>query len=120
MTTQPLSPLTMLLSRHTRRRRRDQPWRATCATPLNADCLFRRALARQRRCCLVVALLARQQRLQSNKLVVVVERNEVLLAGRERVAALEQAHHVANALRRREQRDRREGHGENSGGFEIL
>jgi len=44
----------------------------------------------------------------------------MLLAGRERMAALEQAQHVAHRLRRREQRDRREGRGANAGRFQLL
>src|SRR4051812_30101365 len=73
----------------------------------NVASLLRRMLANERRGCVVVALLARQQRLQADKLVIVVERNELILAGGERVAVLERAQHIAHRLRRREQRNRR-------------
>ena len=73
--------------RRTRRRRRDRTSRSICTAPLLAARLFRRVLANERRGCVVVALLARQQRLQADELVVVVERDELVLAGRERIAA---------------------------------
>src|SRR5262245_16981394 len=89
------------------------------STPSSVHHLFRRALARQRRRRLIVALLARQHRLQADQLVIVVERDEMVLAGRERVAALERAQHVAHRLRRREQCERREGGRADAGRYEL-
>src|SRR5262245_17147454 len=70
---------------------------------------LRRALLHQRGRGLVVGLLACQERLEADQAVVVLERDEMLLAGRERVAFLEDAQHIAHRVRSREQRDRREG-----------
>src|SRR5262245_46403956 len=97
-----------------------EPSRSSPGKPSTVQQLFRRALARQRRRPLIVALLARQHRLQPYQLVIVLERDEMVLAGCERVAALERAQHVAHRLRRREQRKRGKGRGADSGRLQLL
>src|SRR4051794_30122261 len=67
----------------------------------------------------VVALLAREKLLEADKAVVILKWNKMLLAWRQRVVALEYADHVAHRIRRREQRDRRKGRGDDAGRFEI-
>ena len=85
----------------------------------DAPPLFRGALLRQRRGLLVVALLAREQRLQADQTVVVIEREDMLLARRQRILALEHAQHIAHRIGRREQRHRRECRGDDAGSFQI-